>query len=1316
MEVFWGMLMREIWWLTKKVGVGSWVRLSKRCVSGLLLCSLICGVAALAQTGGEGAIEGTVADPTGAVIPNATVIATNKATNVSTTRTASSGGLYSTGPIIPGTYSIKVTAAGFQTYTQDNLVVDGLKTTGLNIALPIGSADQTVTVSEAPPQLETTNATLGGVMENATYSNLPLQMNGQQRDATAFATLIPGAQAGARAPIIAGTGNYLAEVYLDGLPLTTSNQQGDNRVISNGLNVDAVEQFQVVTSAPPAEYQGAGLINFTMKSGGDQYHGSAADFIRNTIFDTYPYLAKIPVKNADGTTSIPAKPVEHQNEFAATFGGPIPFTHKKGFFFASYDRYHSRNGVNPLYMTVPTLKMRAGDFSELLSKDPKTGATVGQIYDPTSQAACTANSTTGPCRYQYGYGPGAGKGAAGNPIATGAPVNVIPASQISPIAQYFQKFLPAPTTSDRERNFLGGVPTGFDNWSIDSRVDFDLTDKQRISFVMALGTRKNVPYTLGSTTSQLPAPYLNGSIATIKPTIFDVEHTYQISSNIVNQFKYGFTRFAQPVQSVTDGVTDYEATAGGITNLPPGQASTEFPGASFGTTALFGTVQDPWTGNGASTATQFTIPNAFTLVDNLGYTKGKHSITAGIQIQWLQDNVSPLSGPSGILTLPYNANSTANFSGNALLTTTTGYSYASYLLGAVGGSPSIAIQAFSETGGRYRPISPYVQDDWKVTPKLTLNLGLRYDYFPPFHEVLDRWSYLDPNATNPATGNKGALRFAGNRGADISCNCRTPVQTWWKNFGPRLGFAYAADDKTVFRGAFAISYSRAGGVGGRAGAGNGTGQLGFTVNAVAPAETTSGAAAGPSFYLNNNPGFASQNTAFGGPNFTLPQPATPGASSVSLDTGNYLNSTGGFVTASGAPGYADPYLSGRAPEFEFFNFGIQRAVTNNITIGVNYAGSESHFVLPGASNARGYWSNQLDPKYLAQLGPLSDTANAKSPLLNAPATPANMAKAQVAGLNVPAGFAAAAAKNANASIAQMLVAFPQYSGVTDTWGQNVGNISYNSLQITLNQRAWHGLGYTVNYTYSKNIGDDGTFRSGFDLPASATSNGQAYHMNRIERSWTTTANPQSLAAFGVWDMPFGKGHLGGDNFLVRALASGWQLSSIYTYRSGTPLAITYGGCTSPKLGQCMPDVNTASPDYISQNARINGSWGHAPGGDRAATLSAGRYIDSNAFAAPGNLFQPGGTTASSINLIGTAPRTRPLNLVAPSTQNLDASLRRSFPLFTERVKATVEVDCLNVAHKHTFGSINTAWGSSTFGSVGSAPGNRDFQLAGRINF
>jgi hypothetical protein len=1255
-------------------------------------------ISSAAQTGGQGAIQGTVTDPSGAVMANVNVTATNKESGVATTRPTSSAGLFEINPIIPGTYTVTATVKGFQTFRQENLVVDALKVTGLNITLTVGGTDQTVTVTEAPPALNTTSATLGGVIENSTYTNLPLQMNGQQRDPTAFATLLPGAQSqgSARAPIIGGTGNYIAELYVDGLPTTTANQQGDNRVVSNSIPVEAIDQFQVLTSIPGAEYQGAGALNFTIKSGGNKYHGTAAAFVRNTIFDTWGFSAPaLTQQDANGNTIPAGKPVEHQNELVGALGGPIPLTHKKGFFFATYDRYHGRNGINPNTLTVPTTLMRSGDFTEL------SPAGTPIIYDPSTNA-CTSTG----CTRQPFMG-----------IKNGLPTpNVIPSSRLSPITEYMQKFMPAPTNSGIVGNYLGGVPSGYDNWEFLSKVDYDLTPSQRISVVLTLGSRTNVPFTVGTNVPApastpgvvLPLPYTAGGYATIKPTIIDFEHSIVIKPNLVNQFKYGFTRFSQPINSLTDGVAPYRATADiGITNLPPGQASDEFPGVTFNSSTAFPNVQNPWTTNGATGATQTTVPNAFTLVDNLEWIKGKHSMTFGIQMQWLQDNVAGQAGPSGIFTTVFSPNDTANYVGTSVSSTNTGYSYASYLLGAINSS-STTIQAFSEEGGRYRPISPYFQDDWKATSKLTLNLGLRYDLFPPYREVQDRWSYLNPTAMNPVTGTPGALEFAGYRGAAISCECRTPVNTYMKNWGPRVGFAYSYDDKTVIRGGYALVYSRAGGVGGRGGAGTGTSQAGFTANLVLPSAQTTGAAAGPSYYLN------SSNTAFGGPGFQLPSPATPSAASLSIGTGNYINSSGAAQAAGGAPGYADPYLSGRAPEVNFYNFGIQRAVTKDLTLTVDYAGSNAHFLATG-SNARGYWAGQMNPSYLAALGAVR-ASDGTTPILSAPATAANIAIAAkaVPGLAAPyPGYAAAAAKTSAASISHMLVAFPQYSGTTDTWG-NVGNVSYNSLQITLNQREWKGLSYTLNYTYSKNLGDDNTFRTGFDTPAAATSNGVGYKQDGADRGYTTVAAPQNLSAYGVYKLPFGKGEFGGDHLLVRAVASGWQFSSIFTYGSGVPLAITYAGCNSPGQGQCMPDVN---PNF-SGSARINKNWGK---GITAAKLGASpaqggiQYIDSNAFSVPNNF----GTTApgqTAITKIGDAPRTAPYHLWNPSTYRLDASLRRTFNITPERLKFIFEVDCLNVPNKVTFGNISTAWGSSNFGTVGNATGNRDFQLAGRLNF
>ena len=1261
--------------------------------------AMMSGMAAYAQTAGEGAIQGTVADSTGAVIPNARVSARNQATGSVTTRTTTGDGLYTISPLIPGRYDISVSAAGFSSLNQQNIQVDALHTTGVNLTMAIGQADQTVTVSEAPPALETTNATLGAVMENETYSNLPLQMSGQQRDPTAFATLVPGAQSGTRAPIIAGTGNYLAEVYVDGLPVTTINQQGDNRPVSNGLNVDAVDQFQVVTSTPPAEYQGAGLINFTMKSGGNKYHGSAAMFFRNTIFDTWGYTAKSALlKNPNAK-----KPYENQNEIAGTFGGPVPLTHNKMFFFASYDRYHGRNGANPVANTIATEKMRNGDFTELLpagtnlTNTTQTGLP-GEIYDPT-----TTTCSGGTCTRQPFRG-----------LVNGVPtLNVIPASYLSPIAQNMQKYLPQPTNSNRESNYLGGLPSGYDNWSFDTRVDYDLTSRQRLSYVLALGTRTNQPYVISSSTVQLPLPYTWGAYASIKPLVTDVEHSWAITDRLVNQFKFGFTRFAQPIRALTQGVQGYTATDMGITNLPAGQASENFPGVTFAATQMFGTVQGQWTGAGASTSSSATIPNTFTLVDNVALTKGKHALTFGFQMQWLQDNVSSMSGPSGVVVLPFNANSTANFVGNTLSTASSGYSYASFLLGAVGGSPTYAIQATSETGGRYRAISPYIQDDWKITPKLTLNLGLRWDYFSPFHEVQDRWSFLNPNIVNPATGNLGALQFAGHRGDGISCNCSTPVNSYFKNIGPRLGFAYSVDEKTVIRGGFAIAYSRAGGVGGRAGAGNGTGQLGLTgVTAKAPAETTSGAGAGPSFYLNNGAAFSAMNMAntdWGGPGYVAPSLTAPGPDSLALNTGNYLNGSGNFVTASAAPGYADPYLSGRAPEIVFYNGGIQRSITNDLTIAVNYAGSQAHFINASGSNGRGYWANSLNPVYIAGLGRLSSATSASSPLLDAPATAANIAKAQAAmpSIRIPyAGVPAAAAKSSRLTISQMLRAFPQYSSVSDLWGQNIANISYNSLQISLVQRRWKGLSYTLNYTYSHNVGDDGNFRGGFALPSGTVSGTSAsYSQNRIDRAPSTQSVPQSVSAYWVWQLPFGKDHIGADNFYVRTFAGGWQLSGIYTYSGGAPVAVTTSGCRT-EVGTCVPDLN---PDYAGKG-RINGSYGSKNTGSNFTT----QYLDPNAFQTPQNLF----TGASPVYLIGNAPRTHAYDLETPAKYNLDMGVKRSFDLASERFKFIFEANCLNVTNKHTFTGLNTVWtpGSTTFGRFSGASGNRDWQLAGHITF
>ncbi len=1303
-------------------------------LAGALLVGLtiglgLCSARAAAQTAGEGAIEGTVTDSTGAVVSNAMVVATNNNTGVSTRQTTTSEGVYDLRPIIPGTYTVTISATGFKTYIQKNVVVNALQVVGLNARLEVGQAAQSVTVTAAPPELETTNATLGGTMTTAEYTDLPvmLQVAGasglQQRDITQVSNLMPGAQVppGGRSSIVGGTAQRLGEVYIDGLATTVISQQGDNRPVFNVVPLESIDQVQVVTSGFSAEYQGAGLENYNLASGGNQYHGALFEYDRNTVFDAWSFSAKpgspsnVTKKIINGVvTTVPGpKTPEHQNEYGFKVGGPvrIPYLfngHDKLFFFASYDGFHSYEGANAIANTVPTMKMRSGDFSELLAANGGPGY---NIYDPTTLNCPTPSTCT---RQQYSY--------------NGQP-NVIPPGELSPITQAMMKWLPQPETSTVTGNYLSGIPQGYNNWLYSARFDWNVSAKNRLSGAVTGGNRHAIPFTSSANPGIPVLPYITVTASTVAGHFADIEDTYEINSHLVNQIKYGFLNFGgPPVANPSEGISQYEGASFGITGLPAGQASLDFPGSTFsGSNA-----PSSWGGSTSSTS----VSNTYEAVDNLNWVKGKHAMTMGIQFQWLELQGDAYDGYSKPLSLTWNTPETAQISGTSYASNT-GYSFASFMIGAVNSS-GLTVQPFSVVGGRYRTIAPYFQDDYKLTSKLTLNLGLRWDWLPTYREVLNRWSFLNPNIANPITGNMGALQFAGNYGGPgVSCNCTSPAQNYWKNWGPRLGFAYAANNKTVIRGGYAVLYTHAGGTGGAGGAYNGTGNNGFTSTVAFP-DGAAGPNAGPAFWLNSNPASAfgptgyAANTNIGGPGYTLPAIAPPSAASQGLLTGYFVCgpntaiyaqcsgvANGAAVNGSGIA-FPDPYLSGRAPEIDFWNFGVQRELMANLTISVNYAGSESHF-LAGASNMRGLQSGEIDPKWFA-LGTW----------LSQKATPANIAAAQAAtGMTLPSYpwyQAAASASNSaasNATIGHMLTWMPQYSGTTDTWG-DVANSNYHALQISLNKRVSDGLSFTVNYTFSKNMDDAGTARSGYAIPASATANGRAWAPDRIDYSLSVNDQKHNLEVFGVYALPFGKGGYGADHVLVRALAGGWKLSGISSYWSGLPLTITAScsGYQNYGQGTCMPDVN---PNF-SGPVRINGGWGK---GVTAATLGTRSYLTgyiSNA--TPGN--GVGGVACASSTgpfcnsnnfMIGNSARTAPYNLFGPGEFRLNMALRRTFPIKGDRTHFIFGVDCANVTNSVTFGNnaqnnqIGTNVNSASFGTVGFASADsRAFQFSGRLEF
>ena len=1198
----------------------------------LSLFVLCCGVA-FSQAGGKGTIQGNVTDPSGAKISGAQVVATLVANDVSSQQKTTGAGFYSISSLDPGVYTVTVTAPGFEKFVQENLRLDALQVFGLNATLKLGAATDTVTVNDAPPAINSANATLGNVLENETYEALPLNMGGAPRDPTAFVFLTAGV-AGSSAPYGSFNGGqgYHNEDYIEGLAVTNAAAAGGGNTASivRGASVDAIDQFQVQTSGTSAAYSGQGVENYTLKSGTNQFHGRAFEYFRNTVLDTWGFLSKSQINPATGA---PSKPVERQNEYGGTFGGPV--LHNKLFFFASYDGQKYLKGSNPGYLTVPTAAQRMGDFRITTSPTGCTSGATGcitsqPIYDPTSTVCTTSTNCT---RKQF-----VGDGSNGIPAGT---LNVIPMSRFSPQMVYYQNLIPLPSNTNLTNNYLAGFNTGFNYYKASIKLDYDVSTKQRITLLLLTGNRSaNPPCCDGA---GLPPPFTNtvGNFQDYPTGV--IEDTYAINDHWINQFKYGVVRSSGYSTNPSGDSPSFAATAAGITNVLPGQAANDAPRIGFSGnnvgTSLGGTANS---NNQANSE----YGDSFVLYDTMQLVKGRHSLNFGGQYEWLEDNDQSLTTGT-YLNINYTTAETANLPNTNVPTATTGVSYASFLIGAVDNLSQVDQRQVLTTGARFYGFSPFLQDDFKVNPKLTLNLGLRWDLYSPYHEVQNRLSFLSPNATNPITGTPGALTFAGY--GTGKCNCDRASQIPYKNFGPRLGFAYAAAPTTVVRGSYTLAFTRDGGVGGRGGARQGASLLGFATNNT----LTTQDGFSPVIYLN-------------AANSALPA-TTPPVQTNAFGTG--YTSVPGYTGNGQGVTFVDPYLSKRPPYYMNFNLGIQQELAKQLTFTLDYSGSAGRFLPTGMGN--GANSDQLDPKYATMLNASTlSTGKSAATLLNSTATPAVVAQVQQYLPSYKLPFPTFVG-----TVGQSLRPFPQYSGVTDIYG-DFGKSSYNSLQTTLTQRPRSGASFQVNYTWSKLIDNTGTGRNAYN---------HAY-----ERSVSLYDHTHIINAYGVYQEPFGRSGSHFYNYLIRD----FLISGIYNFTSGTPIAIVGTGCVTVASGTCEPNLN---PNFTS--ARINGNYGR---GVTAAQLSSTQYINSAAFLTPANY------------TYGNAPRTAPFGLRGPGGYNVNASLRRSFGIY-ENLKLMMELDAINLTNRTNFGNPSATLGS-TFGAVGVSGASRDLQLAARIEF
>ena len=754
------------------------------CFSTTVLVALLLSVAALAQTD-RGTVTGTVSDSAAAAIPGASVTITNIATNATYTAVTSADGLYVVPALPPGTYKVRVEKSGFKVAEIAQVGMAAGNTVSANITLTVGAVSETVEIaSSLSSQVQTENAKASSQVAGKQIDQLPLVVSGTMRSAFDLALLTPeakplglGGQAGVGGPgydstfSLGGGQGGTWGVTLDGASSGTSRFGSTEWASLNTPSIDAITEFSVDTNGFKAEAGRAqgGSINFSSKSGTNQYHGTVFEYLRNNYVDARRYF--------EDKTS-----VLKQNDFGASFGGPvrIPWVYNgtnKTFFFASVEWFRNRSGANDLILTVPTAEMYQGDFRRWVDSNGNPA----KIYDPaTTRANPAYNSAVTVSESNPRF--------IRDQVSCNGVANVICANRISPLAQRYltyvgQSVLPnaagaAGTYGYVNRNFrslTGTTQTPWTKWSV--KLDHNFSEKHKISGLYNYGLSEVIPGKDGP-------PGLPLSVSNFRQTKQDSRtyrgnYTWTISPSIVN-YAYGGVNWWKQLNytpNIGGGWKNKGICLPGVFDCDFNILNLEFQGDGYAT----------W-GGSAGDGSENPI---FTVGDDLTVIKGRHTLKGGYLFERMHYNGFGRQSFSGVVR-PSRKQTSIPESGNSNLGG--GNAFASFLLGQV---ESARTENDRFVRQYWRGHALYLQDDWKVNQKLTLNFGLRYDVTLPPLERDDKWSDFDPFTPNPATGTLGALRFAGFDQGEVGK--RTLVQGWYKGFGPRFSLAYSPDQKTVIR-------------------------------------------------------------------------------------------------------------------------------------------------------------------------------------------------------------------------------------------------------------------------------------------------------------------------------------------------------------------------------------------------------------------------------------------------------------------------------------------------------------------------------------
>ena len=1235
-----------------------------------------------------GTIVGKVADSSGAVINGAKVTLKNEGTGVSLTTTSASDGLYQFTPVRVGSYTLEASSAGFQTVTQLHVAVNVASNVQINFTLPPGNVSQTVEVTAAPPVLQTQDASLGQVLNSRSVNDLPL--NG--RNFTFLAQLAAGVnspQADTRGN--ASTGAFAANglrpaqnnYMLDGI-----DNNSDTVDFLNGTNyvvlppVDAIQEFKVQTSDFSAEFgrSGAAVLNATVKSGTNNFHGAVWEFLRNDKLDAADYFEKVqnPLTGQPETR----KGALRQNQYGFAVGGPVLIPHvfdgrNKIFFFGDYESLRRRQG-SPHTGTVPTLLERNSGYtnlSDLITGQSGTetdalGRTIplGTILDPATTRPVTAGvvdpvsglvaSTTGFARDPFGTCP-----ASSTTFTLAAcGLNQLPAGRLDLNAIKLLNLYPLPTTGSLFTNYAASPKLKEDRQSFDTRLDVNISQKDQTFFRFSLvDDPQFIPGIFGGIADG--GGFQEGSQTALAQQ-GALAWTHVFSSTAINVARVGLnylhtTRVSPEANNLGDIPGQF-----GIAGIPQIHENGGLP--AFGFTGLQTLGSNAFLpSDEVSSTIQFT--------DDFTKTYSKHTFKMGFEVQHVKFSTlqPPWSRGEFDFNGPYTdvPNGVVGNTGRAQFlltpiaaTVPNGNSY-------VGGPNQTYVSNISLTDNGKNYYGTYFNDDWKVTSKLTLNLGLRWDFFGLVYEHHGNQANFVPSG--PPTGSPMYLIQQGPNSNNLSTSFQDLLtkdgiallignkygkglgNSQKSNFAPRLGFAYQVSDKLVARGGFGIFY-------------NGFENRGFSPNL------------GENYPFQFNFNFNRPNDAEPINNFLGCPTATP-AGGPTLETGFTCTPLSPLlVNANGLQlrgiqfDYTTPYSMGG-------NFTLQYQLTPSMSLQAGYVNSLARHleVFPNSNN-------------VTQLAPAS-------------ASPVNF------------------------------VPFPDF-GRGGSYAITSGNSYYHGLQTKLEKQFANGLNFLATYTWSKVRTDAVDLLNG-----GSVSNSFGYRAPDIPGMGIHA--DYGLAPFdirnvlhfsGSYQLPFGKGkHFMSDaKGVTNALAGGWSVMWITTLQGGQPITFQCPTNGTAAGTNCSAFIIPGSDPTPGRHTSPDG----LPVFLNPAAFAQPCVLGANNVPIPND---PNGCVP--LTGLGALGGSEPSQVAGPGFHRLDFSLFKDFQM-SERYRLQFRAEFFNILNHPNFnapgfggngvvaipGSLNFTpnpdgtFGTGTFGESGStrdAPYDpRQIQFALKLYF